>query len=210
MRGVFDNRTSRTAPLAEAELTIGVEVVNNVAAMVPGKYINWEGALAFDTDYSSSLESLNKLNNIRVHRYKHDRKYSPVMITEDGHIQGAVMWADIPSEVKQQGEQTTQPVQQGGTRLRVLSNESDNDTVVQKKPEVIETVTDEVNTALTDIEESDRVEKEDDGGDGDVLAEEVDTYDDVEAEGEQGDGTVTSVTVVETIQQSQENPMNVG
>ena len=89
-----------------------------------------------------------------------------------------------------------------------MSNESDNDAVAQKTPEVVEIVSDAVNTVLTVTEESDRVEEEDVGDDGDVLAEGVDVYDDVEAEGEQGDGTVTGVTAVETIQQSQENPMN--
>ena len=38
--GVLDNLTSRTAPLAEAELTIGGEVVKMVAAMVPGQFIS--------------------------------------------------------------------------------------------------------------------------------------------------------------------------
>ena len=86
LMGVLDNLTSRTAPLAEAELTIGGEVVKTVAAMVPGEFIKWEGALAFDTDDSSSLDSLIRLNKVRVARYKDDRKYSPVMVTQDDHI----------------------------------------------------------------------------------------------------------------------------
>ena len=94
--GVFDNLTSRRAPLAEAELTIGGEVINTIAAMVPGDYINWEGALAFNTDDSNSLNSLNRLNNVRLKTYKDGRTYSPIMVTDEGLIQGAVMWADIP------------------------------------------------------------------------------------------------------------------
>ena len=54
--GVFENATSRTAPLAEAEIVIGSELVTTVAAMVEGEYINWEGALAFDTDNEKALE----------------------------------------------------------------------------------------------------------------------------------------------------------
>ena len=123
LTGVFDNLTSRTTPLAEAELTIGGEVINTIAAMVPGDYINWEGALAFNTDDSNSLNSLNRLNNVRLKMYKDGRTYSPIMVTDEGHIQGAVMWADIPVGVKQQVKTETQPVKQGGTRLRVLPDE---------------------------------------------------------------------------------------
>ena len=56
--------------------------------------------------------------------------------------------------------------------------------------------------------ESGRVEEEDAGNDVDVLADAVDVYDDDEVEGEQGDGTVIGAKAVETLQQSQENPMN--
>ena len=110
LTGVFDNLTSRTAPLAEAELTIGGEVINTIAAMVPSDYINWEGALAFNTDNSNSLNSLTRLNNVRLKTYKDGRTYSPVMVTDEGHIQGAVMWADLPVGVKQQVQTETQPV----------------------------------------------------------------------------------------------------
>ena len=79
LTGIFDNLTSRTAPLAEVELTIGGEVINMIAAMVSGDYINWKGALAFITDDSNTLDSLNRLNNVRMKMYKNDRTYSPVM-----------------------------------------------------------------------------------------------------------------------------------
>ena len=100
--GVFDNVTSRQAPLAEAELCIGGEIVTTVAAMVEGQYINWEGALAFNTDDNSELELFGRLNNLRMSKYQGDRRYSPVGVTDKGDIQGAVMWADIPAEVFQQ------------------------------------------------------------------------------------------------------------
>ena len=68
--GVFENATSRKALLAEVEIVIGGDVVTTVAAMVEGEYINWDGALAFDTDSDKSLELFGKLNRIRAERYK--------------------------------------------------------------------------------------------------------------------------------------------
>ena len=176
---VLDNLTSRTAPLAEAELTIGGEVVKTVAAMVPGEFIKWEGALAFDTDDSSSLDSLIRLSKVRVARYKDDRKYSPVMVTQDGHIQGAVMWADIPCEVKRQNEEPTRLMQQGGTRLRVLPREGDNNLAAQETLQVVEPVTADMTTVAADSAELDRVEAIDVGNDGDILVVGADSYDDV-------------------------------
>ena len=107
-------------------------MVTTVAAMVEGKYINWEGALAFDTDGSKSLELLNQLNSIRVEKYRGDRKYSPVVLTGEGHIQGAVMWSDIPNEVRQLGDSQGEPEKQGGARLRVMSCERETNQVAQE------------------------------------------------------------------------------
>ena len=98
--GVFENATSRKAPLLEAEIVIVGDVVTTVAAMVEGEYINWEGALAFDIDSDKSLELFGKLNRIRTERYKGDRKYSSVTVTDNGHVQGAIMWLDIRNHVK--------------------------------------------------------------------------------------------------------------
>ena len=124
--GVFENATSRKAPLAEVEIVIGGDVVTTVAAMVEGEYINWEGALAFDTDSDKSLELFGKLNRIRAERYKGDRLYSPVTVTDNGHVQGAIMWSDIPSHVKQLKGVTQEPEIQGGARLQILSFETEN------------------------------------------------------------------------------------
>ena len=133
MGGVFDNATSRQAPLAEAELIIGGETVNTIAAMVEGQYINWEGALVFDTDDDKALKLFGRLNRIRTNNYMGDRKYSPVVVKGTGHIQGAVMWADIPKEVIQQENVSDIPVAQGGTRLRVLTCEPDGTQVVPSR-----------------------------------------------------------------------------
>ena len=123
--GVFENATSRQAPLAEAELCVGGEIVTTVAAMVEGQYINWEGALAFNTDDNSELELFGRLNKLRMSKYQGDRRYSPVVVTDSGDIQGAVMWADIPAEAFQQENVSESEVAQRGARLRVRKSEAE-------------------------------------------------------------------------------------
>ena len=204
---MFENATSRTAPLAEAEIVIGGELVTTVAAMVEGEYINWEGALAFDTDNEKALKFFRQLNNIRAKRYKGDRKYSPVIITDVGDIQGAVMSSDIPKEVKQLGDVTEEPETQGGARLRVLSCETEasqvapdretNQTVPQsthsqsegsetQTQEVAETVTGDRGSPQTTDSREDSAEEDDAGITDDVLAVGEESYDEEEGEGEQG------------------------
>ena len=204
LRGVFDDDKSITAPLAEAELVVGGEVVNTIAAMVEGEYINWEGALAFDTDNDSALELFKHLNDMRVTKYKGDRKYSPVMLTDDGNIQGAVMWADIPKHVKLIQDITDEPEPQGGTRLRILSCETDEKQLApdidvnQKATRVQEVPLSEGRG--TQPEQEDRGEPQQIPDSGDVSAAETSVgssvevlgdddvaYEEVEEEGVQGD-----------------------
>ena len=160
--------------------------------MVPGDYINWEGVLAFNTDDSNALYSLNRLNDVRLKTYKDSRTYSPVMITDQGHIQGAVMWADIPAEVKQQEETVTQPGKLGGKRLRVLSNEGDDKQLGEDTPQVVET---SVTDVSVDIEDNDNDEEQEAVDVGDALVDGADPYVDDE-EGVQADGAETDETVV--------------
>ena len=73
------------------------------------------------------------MNRIRANNYNGDRKYSPVVVTGTGHIQGAVIWADIPKEVIQQENVSDIPVALGGARLRVLTCEADGTHVVSSR-----------------------------------------------------------------------------
>ena len=183
-------------------------MINTIAAMVPGNYINWEGALAFNTDNSNSFNSLTRLNNVRLKMYQDGRTYSPVMVTDEGHIQGAVMWADIPVGVKQQVQIETQPVKQGGTRLRVLPDEADYKQVVQDTPQVVEMVVLDVTTVPVDDGDNNNGEEQEVEDVGDFLVDEADAYVDGEEEGIQEDGAETGEMVVNRLEQSQDNPMN--
>jgi len=51
LAGVFDNSTSKTAQLVEAELTIGREVIRTIAAMVPGDATLWIRLTAWQQRY---------------------------------------------------------------------------------------------------------------------------------------------------------------
>ena len=75
---------------------------------------------------------MNQLNKVRTERYKGDRKYSPVVITDNGNVQGAVMWSDILKEVKQLGDVANEPETQGGARLRVLSCDTGTNQVARE------------------------------------------------------------------------------
>jgi len=72
------------------------------------------------------MDTFNRLNHVRLKKYKDNKTYLPVRIADQGHVQGAVMLEDIPMEVKQQEWTSTQLVKQGEKRLRVLSNENDD------------------------------------------------------------------------------------
>ena len=224
--GVFENATSRKAPLAEVEVIIGGEIVKTVAAMVEGEYINWEGALAFDTDSEDSLELFGKLNRIRAEKYKENRLYSPVTVTDSGHLQGAIMWSDLPSHERQLKGVIQEPEIQGGSRLRVLScetvnkqltPEADESQVTQQQVHLqsegsgtqvqLDTV---VNLNTEDIQVSDydgnSAEVEDAGVMDECLVGEKDAYGDVEGEGETGDGAAQ--VEAGTLEESLEIPFN--
>ena len=216
--GVFDNATSRQAPLAEAELIIGGETVNTIAAMVEGQYINWKGALAFDTDDEKALELFGRLNRIRANNYKGDRKYSPVIVMGTGHIQGVVMWADIPKEVIQQENMSDIPVAQGGARLRVLTCEADGTQVIpSRNPSVTtpvlavsqsegkETHSEEIDGGVSQqIPDSgeDSAEETSVGSKDEVLVDDDVAYVEEEEKGVQGDsaGRVEEGNSVETLE----------
>ena len=202
--GVFENATSRQAPLAEAELYIDGEIVNTVAAMVEGQYINWEGALTFNTDDDKELELFSRLNTLRVNKYKGERRYSPVVVTDSGDIPGAVMWADIPAEAFQQENVSELAVAQRGARLRVLSSGAEGARVEQSESSSMvtpvhadlqskesETQTDDivrgeaqqVPHSVEDSAEETRV-----GNTEEILVDDDDSYVVEEEEGDQEDG----------------------
>jgi len=95
VRGV--GNTPQLAPVAEVEFHVEGVKMEALAAMVPGDYIKWEGALAFSLEDDKHWEWLSKINKLRkkVHALK-DRRYIPVHVDGDGKIQGAVLVSDLP------------------------------------------------------------------------------------------------------------------
>jgi len=74
---------------------MGGKKITTIAAMVPGAYIHWEGALALNTDDKKELNMFNRLNKIKMGKYDKETSYIPVMVDDEGRIQGVVMLANI-------------------------------------------------------------------------------------------------------------------
>jgi len=84
------------------------------------------------------LDTFNRLNKVRIDCYKSDRRYSPVTITNQGHVLGDVMWTNIPADITTQGIADEYPISQD-KRVRVIPVGIDESQRRRTTPQVRET-----------------------------------------------------------------------
>jgi len=114
------------APLAEVEFLVEGKKMSATAAMVPGEFLGWEGALAFSLDDEKMFEILCELNKRRQERYKdNSRLYIPVTVGSDREIKGAVLVSDLLDNDERKDELKEEPTKESTPKIAHVQQPTD-------------------------------------------------------------------------------------